>query len=678
MASPPPKEQKNGAPGARILSSRMIPVEEMKRAALIDRSGNGTTLKKIPENANGNGATGLRKILENGNEDGVSSGTIKLSVDIENSFKLPEKSGNSGTRITKSVLLPLSDRVDVLPSDENFSWSKENYSKLQRTIDVWSFVLSLRAKLFLIDAKWSYVGGFSEEKKISRRRSIAVWVKETILQLGPTFIKLGQLFSTRSDLFPAEFVEELAKLQDRVPAFSPEKAELMIENELDTPMQVLFSEFERQPLAAASLGQVHRAVLRNGEQVVVKIQRPGLKELFDIDLSNLKFIAEYFQKDEMLGGPLRDWVGIYDECATVLYREIDYINEGRNADKFRRDFRNIKWVKVPKVYWDFTSRKVITLEYLPGIKINDLAALDAGSYKRSLIASRAIEAYLIQILKTGFFHADPHPGNLAVDVDGSLIYYDFGMMGEIKSFTKEKLLELFYAVYEEDASKVIQGLVDLGALVPTGDMGPVKKTIQFFLKNLTSQRPDQATTFTAIGEDLFAIAVDQPFRFPSTFTFVLRAFSTLEGIGYILDPKFSFAKIAAPYAQELLNIRDSRRDFVQELQRQAMETRDATVAMPMRVQHIEKFMQQLEDGDIKLRVRVLEAERAARKSSVLQTTTMNLVAAATLVNVGVTLSTQGLQDFAIASFLGAGAFSMFIFWGMKRVKSLDKFEDMIK
>ncbi|XP_012485728.1 protein ACTIVITY OF BC1 COMPLEX KINASE 7, chloroplastic isoform X2 [Gossypium raimondii] len=511
------------------------------------------------------------------------------------------------SRVSKD--LPPLEELKILPSDENFSWANENYSSLQRSIDVWSFVISLRVRVLLDNAKWAYAGGFTEDKQKKRRRTTASWLRERVLQLGPTFIKLGQLSSTRSDLFPREFVDELAKLQDKVPAFSPKKARGFIEKELGAPIHVLFKEFEDQPIAAASLGQVHRAVLHNGEKVVVKVQRPGLKKLFDIDLRNLKLIAEYFQNSETLGGPSRDWVGIYEECSTILYQEIDYINEGKNADRFRRDFRNIKWVRVPMVFWDYTATKVLTLEYVPGIKINQLDALDARGYNRSRISSHAIEAYLIQILRTGFFHADPHPGNLAIDVDESIIYYDFGMMGEIKSFTRERLLELFYAVYEKDAKKVMQSLIDLGALQPTGDLSSVRRSVQFFLDNLLDQRPDQDTTLAAIGEDLFAIAQDQPFRFPSTFTFVLRAFSTLEGIGYILDPNFSFAKIAAPYAQELLDIRQRQRtgsQLVQEIRKQADDARSYTMSMPYRVQRIEEILKQLESGDLRLRVRVLE------------------------------------------------------------------------
>ncbi|MED6106285.1 Protein ACTIVITY OF BC1 COMPLEX KINASE 7, chloroplastic, variant 2 [Stylosanthes scabra] len=495
---------------------------------------------------------------------------------------------------------------------------------------------------------WTMQNGHILEasQKINRRRKTASWLRERVLQLGPTFIKLGQLSSTRSDLFPREFVDELAKLQDKVPAFSPEKAKNFIESELGAPISILFREFEDRPIAAASLGQVHRAILHNGEKVVIKVQRPGLKKLFDIDLQNLKLIAEYFQKSETLGGPTRDWIGIYEECSTILYQEIDYINEGKNADKFRRDFRNVKWVRVPLVYWDYTAKKVLTLEYVPGIKINQVDVLTSRGCDPIRISSRAIEAYLIQI----------------------------------KSFTRERLLELFYAVYEKDAKKVMQSLIDLGALQPTGDLSAVRRSVQFFLNNLLNQTPDQAQTFSAIGEDLFAIAQDQPFRFPSTFTFVLRAFSTLEGIGYTLNPDFSFAKIAAPYAQELLDLRQRRQtgpQIVEQIRKQADDARSYTMSMPYRVQKIEEFTNQLETGDLKLRVRVLESERAARKATILQMATMYTVFGGTLLNLGVTLSSQGNGTIANGSFIGAGVFMTLFVRSMQRVKKLDKFEKMI-
>ncbi|KAF3776316.1 Uncharacterized protein EJ110_NYTH48568 [Nymphaea thermarum] len=641
-------------------------------ASWMETNGSPSKMRPVQEVMKNRSSTSSKGVTLNGRKNGAYNMTLVKEKPSLALVKQPKPVDSKQSSFT--------DDLRVLPSDEGFSWAKDDYNAWQRSADVWAFVLSLRGRVFFDNAKWTYVGGFSEDKQKSRRRSTASWLRERVLQLGPTFIKLGQLSSTRSDLFPKEFVEELAKLQDRVPAFSPKKARDFIQRELGAPVDEIFKEFDDQPIAAASLGQVHRAILHNGEMVVVKVQRPGLKKLFDIDLRNLKLIAEYFQNSETFGGASKDWIGIYEECSKILYEEIDYINEGKNADKFRRDFRNVKWVRIPRIFWDYTSKKVLTLEYVPGIKINNLELLDLQGINRSQISSRATEAYLIQILKTGFFHADPHPGNLAVDKDGSLIYYDFGMMGEIKLFTRERLLELFYAVYEKDAKKVIKCLIDLGALKPTGDMSSVKRSVQFFLDNLLNQRPDQETTFTAIGEDLFAIAVDQPFRFPSTFTFVLRAFSTLEGIGNMLDSDFSFVKVAAPYAQELLDSRQKRVNgayLVQELRRQADDARASTISMPYRVQRIEEFVKQLESGDLKLRVRVLEAERAARRASIMQMATVYTVLGGTLLNVGISLSLQGNQVVANGSFIGAGIFMTLLAYSMQRVQKLDKFEKMI-
>ncbi|KAH8489673.1 hypothetical protein H0E87_025051 [Populus deltoides] len=616
---------------------------------------NGRVIKMVPT------SEVVKKRTPNGNRVDIQNRTKQ----VINGATLAKRDSSAAlvksTRSRETDKLPPLEDFRVLPTDEGFSWADENYNDFRRTIDIWSFVLALRVRVTFDNAKWAYVRGFTEDKQKSRRRRTASWLRECVLQLGPTFIKLGQLSSTRSDLFPREFVDELAKLQDRVPAFSPKKARSFIERELGAPIDVLFKAFEDQPIAAASLGQVHRAILHNGEKVVVKVQRPGLKKLFDIDLRNLKLIAEYFQRSETFGGASRDWIGIYEECKRILYEEIDYINEGKNADRFAEIF---EYKMGPSA----------------GVKINHLDMLDSRGYDRSRISSRAIEAYLIQILKTGFFHADPHPGNLAVDVDESLIYYDFGMMGEIKTFTRKRLLELFYAVYEKDAKKVIQSLIDLEALQPTGDLSSVRRSVQFFLNNLLSQTPDQQQTLAAIGEDLFAIAQDQPFLFPSTFTFVIRAFSTLEGIGYILDPDFSFVKIAAPYAQELLDGRQRPRNgtqLVEEIRKQANDARSSTISMPYRIQRIEDFVKQLEAGDLKLRVRVLESERAARKATILQMATMYTVLGGTLLNLGVTFSNQGSQVIANGSFIGAGVFLTLLLRSMQRVKKLDKFEKMI-
>lgn len=584
----------------------------------------------------------------------------------------------SKTSFQKTMMVAGFDESQELTQNYSYTWANDDYSETKRTIDTWSFVLTLRARLWLLEQPWSYPGGMTEGKKSERARSMAIWIRESILQLGPTFIKIGQLFSTRSDLFPAEFVEELSKLQDRVPAFSADKAIETIESELGGTVKELFAEFDGKPIAAASLGQVHVAKLWSGEKVVVKVQRPGLKRLFDIDLENLRIIATQLDKGDE-GDGSRDFVGIYEECATILYQEIDYINEGKNADRFRRNFKNESWVKVPKIYWQRTSSSVLTMEYAPGPKITDLNAITQSGLDSTVIAKRATESYLIQILKHGFFHADPHPGNIAIDVKngGTLIFYDFGMMGSINNNIRERLLDLFYAIASKDVDAVLENLTLLGIITPTSsDTIGIRRALAYFVDNIGRQAEEQETV-AAIGEDLFSIAIDSPFRFPATFTFVLRAFATLEGIGKALDPEFSFAETAAPYAQELLDLQagSSQQTFIlDQLTAQATQVGAATASMPLRIQRIDSSLRGLELGDWKPRVKVLESERAARRAAIMQVATIQSIASMGFFNGSIQFGLQDKIVPASALMLAATGLGVLVLLSMRRVKRLDRFE----
>ncbi|WP_042341287.1 AarF/ABC1/UbiB kinase family protein [Calothrix sp. PCC 7507] len=500
-------------------------------------------------------------------------------------------------------------------SDKAYRWNRDNYSSKRRFIDIWSFVLTLMFKLWLYNKSWSYTGGVTEAKQAARRKTQAVWIRNTLLDLGPTFIKVGQLFSTRADIFPVEYVEELAKLQDKVPAFSYEQVETIIQQELGKKIPELFETFEPIPLAAASLGQVHKAILHSGEAVVVKVQRPGLKKLFEIDLQILKGITRYFQNHPKWGRG-RDWVGIYEECCRILWEEIDYLNEGRNADTFRRNFRSYDWVKVPRVYWRYTSSRVLTLEYVPGIKISQYEALEAAGLDRKNIARQGAQAYLHQLLNNGFFHADPHPGNIAVSPDGGLIFYDFGMMGRVKSNVRDGLMETLFGIAQKDGDRVVQSLIDLGAIAPVDDIGPVRRSVQYMLDNFMD-KPFENQSVAAISDDLYEIAYNQPFRFPATFTFVMRAFSTLEGVGKGLDPEFNFMEVAKPYAMQLMtNMNGSEgNSFLNELSRQAVQVSTTALGLPRR---LEDTLEKLERGDMRVRVRSVETERLLRRQSSIQ------------------------------------------------------------
>ncbi|MBE9044879.1 AarF/ABC1/UbiB kinase family protein [Pleurocapsales cyanobacterium LEGE 10410] len=555
-------------------------------------------------------------------------------------------------------------------STKSYRWNRTKYSRNRRRIDIWFFALSFLFVNWRNGRKWTYLGGFTPEKQAVRRRAQAIWIRENFLQLGPTFIKLGQLFSTRADLFPIEYVEELSKLQDRVPAFAYEQVKEIVESDFFKTLDKLFASFDPIPLAAASLGQVHRAKLYNGEEVVVKVQRPGLKQLFNVDLAILKQIARYFQNHPKWGQN-RDWMGIYEECCRILWEETDYLNEGRNADTFRRNFRDEDWVCVPRVYWKYASPRVLTLEYMPGIKISHYEAIEAAGLDRKLLARLGARAYLQQILNGGFFHADPHPGNIAVSADGSLIFYDFGMMGKIESNIREGLMDTLVGVAQKNSQKVVNSLIKLGALVPTGDMTSVRRSIQFMLDNFMD-KPFEEQSVDAISEDLYEIAYGQPFRFPATFTFVMRAFSTLEGVGKGLDPEFNFMEVAQPYAMRLMTNSngDNGSSIFNELGRQAAQVGTAALGLPGR---IEDTIDKLERGDLRVRVRSLESERVMRRLSAIQLGTNYTVLFSALLVCATLLLVSGFEILAAI----AAIIALIPGWSLWRIlKRLDRIDRM--
>lgn len=565
--------------------------------------------------------------------------------------------------------------IQLEKGKKTYRWNQENYSRNRRRLDIWLFVLTLLFRLWRNGKKWTYFseGGYSPEKLKARQKIQAVWIRKTILELGPTFIKVGQLFSTRADLFPAEYVEELSKLQDQVPAFSYEQGSAIIQVDLGKSVTELFSNFDPTPLAAASLGQVHKAQLHSGEEVVVKIQRPGLQKLFTIDLAILKKIAQYFQNDPRWGKG-RDWTGIYEECCRILWEETDYLKEGRNADTFRRNFREKNWVKVPKIYWRYTSPRVLTLEYLPGIKISHYEALEAAGLDRKRLAKLGAEAYLQQLLNDGFFHADPHPGNLAVSTNGALIFYDFGMMGQIKSNIREQLMQTLFGIAEKNADRIVRSLIDLGALVPIGDMGPVRRSIQFMLDNFMD-KPFENQSVAAISSDLYEIAYDQPFRFPATFTFVMRAFSTLEGVGKGLDPEFNFMEVAQPFALDLMkgvngkNGNSLSSTILDELGKQAAQVSSTALGLPRK---IEDTIDKLERGDVMVRVRSQESDRLLRRLGMIQLSNNYTILTSAFILGGTILFVNGYVKIAIAVILIAIVPAFALFRLLRRIDRLDR------
>lgn len=407
---------------------------------------------------------------------------------------------------------------------------------------------------------WSYIGEEDIDHAQSlRRHRHGKLITAKLLQLGPTFIKVGQSLSTRVDLIRKEYIEELSQLQDRVPMFSQAQVEATIETELGASPYKLFDRFDPEPIAAASLGQVHRVLLPTGQEAVIKVQRPNLVRTFQIDLSIMKHLAKALQRSTELGRS-REWADIVDEFGRTLFEEIDYIREGRNADRFRRNFAQLPDVVIPKIHWKYTARRVITMEYLPGTKISDLTALDAAGFSRPHLSTVLVQAYFQQLLLDGFFHADPHPGNIVVDANGRIVLYDFGMVGSIRDESRVKMVNTFLNIVAKRTDAILQNLTDLGMIAPGADLDEIRTIVDWALENYYDVPHDQLN-FEQLAEEMAEVMYYYPFKLPASFTFMFRALITLEGVSTTLYPQIQFMGIAVAYAKDFI----ARQDFVERL-----------------------------------------------------------------------------------------------------------------
>jgi predicted unusual protein kinase regulating ubiquinone biosynthesis (AarF/ABC1/UbiB family) len=400
---------------------------------------------------------------------------------------------------------------------------------------------------FLLGFAWDEWINRSEKNKLKR----AAQLREILTKLGPTFIKVGQALSTRPDLIRKDFLEELVKLQDRLPPFDNELAMRLIEKELDRTPDELYREISPAPVAAASLAQVYRARLHSGEEVAVKVQRPNLKAILTLDLYLIRWAAATFGRFLPLNLG-HDLDLIVDEFGCKLFEEIDYINEGRNAEKFAENFRNNPQVKVPQIYWRYCSTKVLTLEWINGYKLTGTQYLaDAGINPESIIEI-GVTTGLQQLLEHGFFHADPHPGNLFATLEGQMAYIDFGMMDQLEESTKESLVDALVHLINKDYLDLAQDFIKLGFLAPGTDITPIVPALEEVLGDVMGQSV-RDFNFKTVTDRFSELMYEYPFRVPVKFALIIRSVVTQEGLALSLDPNFKIVDIGYPYiARRLL------------------------------------------------------------------------------------------------------------------------------
>ncbi|HIK06532.1 MAG TPA: AarF/ABC1/UbiB kinase family protein [Trichormus sp. M33_DOE_039] len=393
----------------------------------------------------------------------------------------------------------------------------------------------------------------------------AIQLRELLTRLGPAYIKIGQALSTRPDLVPPLYLEELTRLQDQLPAFPNEIAYQFIEEELGNSPEEIYTELSAMPIAAASLGQVYKGKLKTGEEVAVKVQRPDLRERITIDLYILRGLAAWVQKQ--VKRVRSDLVGILDELGDRIFEEMDYIHEGENAERFFELYGHIKDIYVPKIYWEYTNRRVLTMEWINGTKLTQTPEIKAQGIDARYLIEVGVQCSLRQLLEHGFFHADPHPGNLLATPDGKLAYLDFGMMSEIQPPQRYGLIEAIVHVVNRDFEGLAQDYVKLDFLSPETDLTPI---IPAFAKVFANAQGASVAEFNikSITDDLSELMYEYPFRVPPYYALIIRSLVTLEGIAIYIDPNFKVLSEAYPYvAKRLLTdpapqLRTSLRDLL--------------------------------------------------------------------------------------------------------------------
>jgi ubiquinone biosynthesis protein len=445
-------------------------------------------------------------------------------------------------------------------------------------------------------------------------------------ELGPTFVKLGQILSTRADLLPASYRLELAKLQDAAPHLAPEIVREIVSVELDATLENAFASFDHEPIAAASIGQAHAAVLKDGTAVVVKVRRPGAAETIEQDLEILRSCAARAAR-RWDHGDAYDFPGLVDEFAHTLRAELDYLREGHNAERFAASFAEDSEVQVPRVFWEYTTSRVITLERISGLKITDLEALDAAGVDRRELAQRATRVTAKTVFEDGFFHADPHPGNFFIEPHGRIGIIDFGMVGTLSDRMRDQLAAVMVAVVRRDPERLGGALIGLGSSTHPVDRARLRGDLAGLLDQLDGRTVGDIEVGSIVGE-ILDIMRRHRLRIPRDLALLLKAFVMDEGLATQLDPDFRLAEALKPYVYRHLLSRLSLASLATRLKQFGIDAEELTLDLPSQ---IHRALDVLGTGGFDLHLRADELQPIAdRAESLVNRIAMSVLAAAAI------------------------------------------------
>lgn len=490
---------------------------------------------------------------------------------------------------------------------------------------------------------------FFEDAQHNRRR--AVRLRNTAVEMGGVLIKVGQFLSSRVDLLPTEYIEELALLQDEVPPVPYAEIAAAVEGEFGQPVEAVFAAFDPRPVAAASLGQVHRATLHGGERVAVKVQRPGIDRIIEADLEALRYIVGWLDRHT----PVRRRVNlplVLREFEDTLRLELDYHAEAHHAERLSVLLHDSTDVIIPRVYWSHTRGRVLTLQFMVGIKISDFQALDDAGIDRSQVAEILLRAYLRQIVEVGFFHADPHPGNLFVRPGPRIVLLDFGMVGDISPPMRENLRKLFLGVVHRDYDEILDALDRLGFIPVSADLIVLRRAVAWTMETFyeMSFAELQAVRPEMVLDRLQDVFYTESVRIPANYAFLGRALGTLSGLCTALDPSFQFVTVAEPFARGILQRRQGPVGVAEVALAEARSLARTTYSIPYLTRSV---LERIHNGELDFHHELTEVTRALdRVERAMRRLLFGMLLAAFLV-AGAFIFPTHLRAFSVGAFVVA-------------------------
>jgi len=490
---------------------------------------------------------------------------------------------------------------------------------------------------------------------------VHVRVRKVLEELGPTFIKLGQILSTRPDLIPLEFCKEFEKLQDEAPALEYEKVKELIRSELKKPVSELFSDFFPEPCAAASLSQVHLAELKTGKKVVVKVQRPDIKRKITTDLEILFGLAKLAQK-HIEESKIYDPVGVVDEFKKTILKEIDFNVEANNIERFRRNFKDDYTVYVPEVFWDLSTARVLTIERIKGVKVIDIERIEKSGLDRKQIAINGANAILKQVFIHGFFHADPHPGNIFVLDNNRIAFVDYGMVGRLYEETKVQLASILTAVVEQDVSEIIETLIEIGV----AEEADVKK-LGSDLTELMDRYYGIPLKELKMGQflmDAINVVSQNKIKIPPSLFLLSKALITIEGVGRKLDPEFNVAIQIKPFVEKLARQKYSPKRIAKEIRKFVKELYAFISSLPRDLSFI---FSKIKKGNLRIEFEHRGLENLiSQMDKVSNRITFSIIIAALIIGSSIVMQTNkgplflGFPVLGIFGFLIAGIMGLWL------------------